>query len=258
MAQEDRRVHPDCINASNPYHECVEYCFFKIAEAKERNDKEQEVTCKIDEYNTTSGPGVKRKTDELSAEDIPIFQELTNAQDDTVDDHEQKSEKINDNDPAVDYSKLTGRQKKLFDLRLKMNEARKANQKDIIAEKKRHETVHEPRGVSKQKWIEEKKKILGKHLDANGLDITKAYMLDTQEAAEAKYKKWEKSLLHLDGMCSTRSLYTMLTRSVPKVYLMTWMNMQRSKNLILNFIGMVQVCSMERHQRFQKRILRKW
>lgn len=33
---DERRVHPDCINASNPYHECVEYCFIKIAEAKAR------------------------------------------------------------------------------------------------------------------------------------------------------------------------------------------------------------------------------
>lgn len=34
--EEEGRVHPDCINASNPYHECVEYCFRKIAEAKAR------------------------------------------------------------------------------------------------------------------------------------------------------------------------------------------------------------------------------
>lgn len=34
--EDDRRVHPHCINASNPYHECVEYCFRKIAEAKAR------------------------------------------------------------------------------------------------------------------------------------------------------------------------------------------------------------------------------
>jgi pre-mRNA-splicing factor SYF2 len=33
---DERRVHPDCMNASNPYHECVEYCFIKIAEAKAR------------------------------------------------------------------------------------------------------------------------------------------------------------------------------------------------------------------------------
>ena len=34
--EDERRVHPDCINASNPYHECVEYCFIKIAEAMAR------------------------------------------------------------------------------------------------------------------------------------------------------------------------------------------------------------------------------
>lgn len=33
---EERRVHPDCRNASNPYHECSEYCFNIIAEAKKR------------------------------------------------------------------------------------------------------------------------------------------------------------------------------------------------------------------------------
>jgi hypothetical protein len=32
-APEDRTVHPDCINASNPYHDCSEYCFKKIADA---------------------------------------------------------------------------------------------------------------------------------------------------------------------------------------------------------------------------------
>ena len=33
----ERGVHPDCINASNPYHECVDYCFNKIAESKLRS-----------------------------------------------------------------------------------------------------------------------------------------------------------------------------------------------------------------------------
>lgn len=54
------------------------------------------------------------------------------------------------------------------------------------------ETPAESRGISKQKWMEERKKKIGKLLDANGLDMTKAYMLDTQQMAEAKYKKWEK------------------------------------------------------------------
>lgn len=72
------------------------------------------------------------------------------------------------------------------------NEARKANQTAMVAEKKRMEAPAESRGISKQKWIEERKKKIGKLLDANGLDMSKAYMLDTQQMAETKYKKWEK------------------------------------------------------------------
>lgn len=72
------------------------------------------------------------------------------------------------------------------------NEARKANQTAMVAEKKRMEAPTESRGVSKEKWLEERKKKVGRLLEANGLDMTKAYMLDTQDAAELKYKKWEK------------------------------------------------------------------
>ncbi|KAL3361321.1 hypothetical protein AABB24_014297 [Solanum stoloniferum] len=79
-----------------------------------------------------------------------------------------------------DSVNLTGRKKKLFELRLKMNEARKANQSAMVAEKKKTE-AESSRGMPKQKWIEER-----------GLDMSKAYMLDTQDSAEAKYNKWEK------------------------------------------------------------------
>ncbi|CAN1292802.1 Alcohol dehydrogenase-like 6 [Linum perenne] len=37
---EERQIHLDCKNASNPYHECVEYCFKRIAESKVRAAKE--------------------------------------------------------------------------------------------------------------------------------------------------------------------------------------------------------------------------
>lgn len=110
-------------------------------------------------------------------------------------DHEHSED---DDDRAVldnvegDVTQLTGRKKKLFELRLKMNEARKANQTAMVSEKKKMEAPSESRGISKQKWLEDRKKKIGKLLDANGLDMTKAYMLDTQEAAEVKYKKWEK------------------------------------------------------------------
>lgn len=38
---EERTVHPDCVNASNPYHECSEYCFRMIVDAKEKNEREK-------------------------------------------------------------------------------------------------------------------------------------------------------------------------------------------------------------------------
>lgn len=36
---EEGRVHPDCRNASNPYHECSEFCFKIIAEMKKKSDR---------------------------------------------------------------------------------------------------------------------------------------------------------------------------------------------------------------------------
>lgn len=112
---------------------------------------------------------------------------------DDLEDHPHgDSDNLVEENLEVDFTKLTGRQKKLFELRLKMNEARKANQTAMVTEKKRMEAPPESRGVSKEKWIEERKKKIGKLLDANGLDMTKAYMLDTEEMAETKYKKWEK------------------------------------------------------------------
>ena len=36
---ERRKVRPDCIYASNPFHECTEYCIKKTAESKAEKDK---------------------------------------------------------------------------------------------------------------------------------------------------------------------------------------------------------------------------
>lgn len=178
---EERRVHPDCINASNPYHECVDYCFRKIAEAKVRMVE--------DEREAVQASGSSGQSNTLAsdmAEDLHDENPKLEAGSDS--DNDKPAEE----DVEGDFTKLTGRQKKLFELRLKMNEARKANQTAMVAEKKRMEPPQESRGISKQKWLEERKRKIGKLLDANGLDMTKAFMLDTQEAAEAKYKKWEK------------------------------------------------------------------
>ncbi|GMH13524.1 hypothetical protein Nepgr_015365 [Nepenthes gracilis] len=178
---EERQVHPDCINASNPYHECVDYCFRKIVEAKSRAAKNELGVIKADTRAAKSDSAASDEDEDLH-EEVPGLAECPNGDDG------HPPEGIVEGD----LTGLTGRQKKLFELRLKMNEARKANQTAMVSEKKRMEAPPESRGISKQKWLEERKKKIGKLLDSNGLDMTKAYMLDTQEAAEAKYKKWEK------------------------------------------------------------------
>ncbi|KAL6958184.1 hypothetical protein U1Q18_034697 [Sarracenia purpurea var. burkii] len=180
---EEGRVHPDCRNASNPCHECSDYCFRIIAEAKTRMDKTEERVIQA------SGGKVQPSSVAVLDSHEDLHDEIDDLEDHPSGDNDTLAE---ESEQQVDFTNLTGRQKKLFDLRLKMNEARKANQTAMVAEKKRMEGPPESRGVSKEKWIEERKKKIGKLLDANGLDMTKAYMLDTEERAEAKYKKWEK------------------------------------------------------------------
>lgn len=181
---EEGRVHPDCRNASNPYHECSDYCFKVIAEAKARMPQNQ---------SATISEGVKSSRDSnLGAhQDEVVDDERPDYGDHSDNDDEHPVEEIQENLEG-DFEKFTGRKRKLWELRQKMNKARKDNQTDIAAERKRMEAPAESRGISKQKWLEERKKKIGKLLDANGLDMKNAYMLDTQEMAETKYKKWEK------------------------------------------------------------------
>ncbi|BFG42336.1 hypothetical protein CerSpe_286090 [Prunus speciosa] len=177
---DEGRVHPDCRNASNPYHECSEYCFTVIAEAKSRMDQNQS-----EDVQANGGSG--KSNSEAAEQEEYVHNEKPDSEEhaDDGDDHPEEN-------MEGDFTKFTGRKKKLWELRMKMNKARKDNQTDIAAEKKRLEPPQESRGISKQKWLEERKKRIGKLLDANNLDMKSAYMLDTQEMAEAKYKKWEK------------------------------------------------------------------
>ncbi|KAL4585051.1 hypothetical protein LXL04_009664 [Taraxacum kok-saghyz] len=170
----ERTVHPDCRNSSNPYHECSQYCFQVITEAKKLASINEPASLQATPVQTETPDNEKINPDNHPSDDD---------NDNNAPEEEQ---------PEVDFTKLTGKQKKLFEIRMKMNEARKANQTAMVAEKKRMEAPQELRGISKQKWIEERKKKIGKLLDSNGLDMSKAYMLDTQQTAQGKYKKWEK------------------------------------------------------------------
>ncbi|XP_073124145.1 uncharacterized protein [Henckelia pumila] len=180
---EEGRVHPDCRNAPNPYHECSDFCFKIIAEAKKKLVGSGAGLQAVDEH---AEPYVDAKQSKIVVSD--------DERDVGKDHSDGESGGDGDEDDAANEvaANLTGRKKRLFELRLKMNAARKANQTAIVAEKKKSEAPTESRGISKQKWLEERKKKIGKLLESNGLDMSKAYMLDTQDMAETKYKKWEK------------------------------------------------------------------
>jgi pre-mRNA-splicing factor SYF2 len=169
-------VHPDCRNSSNPVHECTEYCFNFIAEVKKQMiEKQQEVALASDDAQLSK--------QEVKAEDEK--DELEGGSD--VDTHNADEEYA-----EIDLSQYTGKKKKFMELKKKMYDAKRANQQAMVLEKKRLAGPQESRGISKQKWMEDRKKKIGRLLDANGLDMSKAYMLDTQQMAETKYKKWEK------------------------------------------------------------------
>jgi pre-mRNA-splicing factor SYF2 len=50
------------------------------------------------------------------------------------------------------------------------NKARKENQQAMVAEKKRMEPHGESKGLSKKKWLEDRKKKTRRLLDSNGMD----------------------------------------------------------------------------------------
>ncbi|KAL4318867.1 hypothetical protein GQ457_18G018440 [Hibiscus cannabinus] len=162
IKMEEQRVHPDCINASNPFHECVEYCFRKIAEAKARKDKsetDKPRDIKMEEQRVhpdcinASNPFHEcveycfRKIAEAKARKDKLKTEPKENSD--VDGDHPVDENI-----EADITNLTGRQEKLFGLRLRMNESRKANQTAMVVEKKRMEAFPE----CKQKWVAGRKK----------------------------------------------------------------------------------------------------
>ncbi|XVF45551.1 hypothetical protein PTKIN_Ptkin02bG0215300 [Pterospermum kingtungense] len=61
---ESGRVHPNCANAANPYHECGVYCLEKIAQGKGRNDKDTKKKIVLDNRNGTKEVVRNKRTDD--------------------------------------------------------------------------------------------------------------------------------------------------------------------------------------------------
>mmetsp|Transcript_29203 Transcript_29203/g.64548 ORF Transcript_29203/g.64548 Transcript_29203/m.64548 type:complete len:498 (-) Transcript_29203:188-1681(-) len=95
---------------------------------------------------------------------------------------------------ADPYANMNPRQRKLYELRQKMQQCRKANQSAVIAEKKRNKEVppDESTASAKRKWYEEKQKRKEEELQRLGLNPTEMHRIETVEQAEQQYKKKER------------------------------------------------------------------
>lgn len=110
-------------------------------------------------------------------------------------------------DPTVG---MTPAQKKLFELKQKLQQARKANQHAVVAEKKRERAAAlgqegDDSNAAKRKWFEEKNKRQEEELKRLGLDKSQAHRLQTAEQAELQNTK--KAAPHGREMFDSKALY---------------------------------------------------
>ncbi|KAG1677926.1 hypothetical protein FOA52_001344 [Chlamydomonas sp. UWO 241] len=97
------------------------------------------------------------------------------------------------------YAGMSARERKLHELRARLQQCRKANQTAVVDEKKRQKGIDdgdkrpaEKSQGAKRKWYEDKQKKKAEALEAMGLDPTQAHRLETLEHAELQYKKRDK------------------------------------------------------------------
>ncbi|GFR39622.1 hypothetical protein Agub_g86 [Astrephomene gubernaculifera] len=101
---------------------------------------------------------------------------------------------------ADPYAGMSAKQRKLLELRQRLQQCRKQNQNAVIAEKKRQKSpgAEEAAGGgdnsagAQRRWYEEKQKRRAEELERLGLDPTQAHRLETAEAAALKYEKHDK------------------------------------------------------------------
>ncbi|XP_024184157.1 uncharacterized protein LOC112189119 [Rosa chinensis] len=105
---DEGRVHPDCRNASNPYHECSEFCFKVIAETKARMDQNQSESVQV-----SSGSGKSKLEAAQQEEDLDRPSETDEHAGDGDEPHVDEEENM-----EGDFTKFTGRKKKLWELRM--------------------------------------------------------------------------------------------------------------------------------------------
>lgn len=99
-----------------------------------------------------------------------------------------------------EWERMSDRDKKLFQLRMKLNKARKDNQKEVIGEKKRQSgKPHGQEGSGKK----DDKPAWQKQWEADaskmGLNADKPHLLEPQETAEKRMERQKKKGMHGDA-----------------------------------------------------------
>ncbi|CAA3030588.1 Hypothetical predicted protein [Olea europaea subsp. europaea] len=182
MAKEGR-VHPDCRNTSNPYHGCSEYCFKIIAESKKK-------------MNNDTGMRAIKDSDQANAVAI-LDQEEKHEIDGEGGDSGGEADTDGEDNTEKDFKNLTGKQKRLFELRLKMNEARKANRTAMSQNIKKWEKEPAPAGwdVFNQRTLYNAYKKRTKNIDVDLEGYSKMKESDPEfyrEASSLQYGKAPK------------------------------------------------------------------
>ena len=96
---------------------------------------------------------------------------------------------------AVDASShppLSARERKLFELRLRLNESRKANRHAVVEEKKREEAPEAYEKAQKARREERGEKRREEALEKRGVDKEKKHLLETAEHAAETYRNQAK------------------------------------------------------------------
>lgn len=91
---------------------------------------------------------------------------------------------------------MSARQRKLYELRQKLNQSRKANQNAVIAEKKRAKMDAGGNAEAEEKaqyaWYQKQQKAKEEELERLGLDKSKLHRIQTAEQAATLYAKQQK------------------------------------------------------------------
>ncbi|CAA2970872.1 Hypothetical predicted protein [Olea europaea subsp. europaea] len=120
---EEGRVYPDCRNASNPYHGCSEYCLKIIAESKKKMNND---TGEVKRVASLAAKGMRAVKDSDEANPVAVLDQEEKLEiDGEGGDSGGEADTDGEDNTEKEFKNLTGKQKRLFELRLKMNEVRK-------------------------------------------------------------------------------------------------------------------------------------